>query len=1061
MRRARIQFILLAALAPATAHAQVDTGSIVGNVHDKSGAVVPGANVSVRESATNTLTQLVTDPGGHYVATPLRIGVYAVSVELAGFKKQTREGIVLRVQDRLRIDFELEPGAVAESVVVTGEAPLVQSETSSLGQVVDARQIVGLPLNGRNYIDLATLTTGVIRTVEGSNGNVNATFVVNGTRGGQNNYLLDGIDNNSNDGGEAALYTNVDALEEFKVQTSNYSAEFGRSGGAVVNASVKSGANTVNGSAFYFLRDESLDARGFFEDPDSEKAPFHFQQFGATLGGPIRKDKTFFFIDYQGTRRSSFNTAIYSVPTPAQRQGDFSGDGNNVIYDPSTGQPFPGNIIPAERFSPLAKNFIDLYPAPNQEGLKNNYLSNPESTTSVNQGDLRIDHEFSGTDHAFLRLSLTNGSTFLEPPLPGLANGGEYGTGISDSKTWGGALGYTHIFSSTTVNELRLGFNRVKGSDGITPGGQQPPPPELTVPGVPGDPAVQGITVFDPAGYSFIGDPEFIPTYTRTQELQLSDTLSLVRGRHSLKTGLQFRLSDFDLFQIPQPRGKFGFSGEFTQDADHNDGTGDALADALLGYSSQIDISNITQIKNRTPVIGLFVQDDFKVNSSLTLNLGLRWDYTGPTVEANDRQSNFDYETGQVLVANQDGNSRGLIEVDKFDFAPRLGFAWTPSKDAKTVVRGGYGIFYAPQEVRTGFQLGYSLPFFFALSQSSDFGVTPAAIVDEGFPPLDPAAASYPGITSADRRFRSPYYQQWSLGVQRDLGWNMLVEIAYVGSKGTRLQVLRDYNQPTPGAGDPQERRPYPQYGNFASITNAGSSTFNSFQIKLDKRWSNSVWLLSAFTYGKAYNDQPEICCASPWPPDSYNIAAEHGPADYDQRYRSVTSFAWDLPFGKGRRFLDKEGVLDGIFGGWQLGGIITIAGGFPFSPATSLDTSNTGTFGQLRPDLVGNPDPGERTPERWFNPEAYATPAEFAFGNAGRNSLVGPGTRTADLYLQKEFKIQGRVRLELRIEAFNVFNHPNFGLPDNYVDDGESAGTITYTAIPQRQLQFGARLEF
>ncbi len=1061
MKRGSGTFLALAALcfASTPALAQVDTGSILGTVRDKSGALVAGASISVRESTTNA-TKKLNETWSSYVATPLLIDTYTVSVERTGFKKQTREGIVLRVQDRLRIDFELEPGDVAESVVVVGDAPLIQSETSSLGEVVDAQQIVGLPLNGRNYIDLATLTSGVIRTAEGSNGNVNATFVVNGTRGGQNNFLLDGIDNNSNDGGEAALYTNVDALEEFKVQTSTYSAEFGRSGGAVINATLKSGANEVSGSGFYFLRDESLDARGFFEDPESEKAPFHFQQFGGTLGGPIRKDKTFFFFDYQGTRRSSANTAIFSVPTAGQRRGDFSGDGNNVIYDPLTGEPFPGNVIPADRFSPLARSFINLYPDPNQDGLINNYLVNPATITSANQGDLRLDHQLSNTDRLFLRLSLTKGTTLIEPPFPGLANGGDYGTGTSQSKTWGGALGYTRIFSSGTVNELRFGFNRVKGSDGTTPGGQKPPPPELTVPGVSNDPAITGITVFDP-GFSPIGDPEFIPTYTRTQELQLSDTLSLVRGRHSVKTGFQFRLSDFDLFQIPQPRGKFSFSGEFTQDADHNEGTGAALADALLGYSSQIDISNITQTRNRTPVIGLFVQDDFKVSSSLTLNLGLRWDRAGATVEADDRQSNFDYDTGQVLIANRDGNSRGLIDVDNFNFAPRLGFAWSPFKDGRTAFRGGYGVFYAPQEVRTGFQLGYSIPFFFALSKSSDFGVTPAAFVDEGFPPLDAAAASFPGVLSVDRRFRSPYYQQWSVSVQRDLGWNTLLEVAYVGSKGSRLQVLRDYNQPQPGPGDPQERRPYPQFGNFASITNAGSSTFNSVQLKLNKRWSNGLWLLSAFTYGKAWNDQPEICCASPWPPDSYNIQAEHGPADYDQRYRSVTSFAWDLPFGKGRRFLDSAGLLDRLIGGWQLGGIVTIAAGFPFSPATGLDTSNTGSFGQLRPDLVGNPDPGERTPERWFDPNAYATPAEFTFGNAPRNSLVGPGTRTMDLYLMKEFKVRGRVRLELRLEAFNAFNHPNFGLPDNFVGDGESGGTITYTAISQRQLQLGARLAF
>lgn len=1066
MKRYALAFFFSAlALLPASARAQVDSGSILGTIRDSSGGILPGATVTFTEVQTNASTAVTSNNSGDYTATPLRIGVYSVSVDVPGFKKETRSNIVLRVQDRLRIDFRLQPGDVTETVVVTGEAPLVQSETSSLGEVVDARQIVGLPLNGRNYIDLATLTSGVIRTAEGSNGNVNATFVVNGTRGGQNNYLLDGIDNNSNDGGEAALYTNVDALEEFKVQTSNYSAEFGRSGGAVINASLKSGANTVSGSAFYFLRDESFDARGYFEDPNSAKVPFHFQQFGGTLGGPIKKDKTFFFIDYQATRRhgvdTEVNPGIFSVPTAAQRHGDFSGEGNNVIYDPLTGEPFPGNVIPADRFDPLAANFVNLYPDPNQDGLKNNYLVNPESTSSINQGDLRLDHEFSQVNRLFLRLSLTKGTRFVEPPLPGLANGGDYGTGDSESKTWGGALGFTHIFSSSTVNELRVGFNRVKGADGTTAGGQKAPPPELTVPGVVNDPAVAGITVFDPAGYSHVGDPEFIPTYTLTQELQISDTLSLVRGRHSMKTGFQLRKSYFDLFQIPQPRGKFSFSGEFTQDPDHNEGTGDGLADALLGLSSQIDISNITQTRNRTPVFGAFFQDDFRVKPSLTLNLGLRWDYTGPTVEADDRQSNFDYETGQVLVANQNGNSRGLIDVDKLDLAPRIGFAWTPFKDGKTAFRGGYGIFYGAQEVRTGFQLGYSMPFFFQLSKSSEFGVTPAAFVNEGFPSLDPAAAAFPTLFTADRRFKTPYYQQWNFSVQRDIGWNTLVEIAYVGSKGTHLQVLRDYNQPQPGPGDPQERRPYPQYGNFGSINNAGSSTFNSIQLKLNKRWSNGLWLLSAFTYSKAYNDQPEICCASPWPPDSYNIGAEHGPADYDQRYRSITSFAWDLPFGKGRHFLDKEGVLNAIFGGWQLGGIVTIAAGFPFSPATSLDTSNTSSGGQLRPDQIGDPSVADPSPARWFNPEAYATPAEFAFGNAGRNSLVGPGTRAADLYMRKEFRIGNRTRLEIRVEAFNAFNHPNFGLPDNYVDDGEAAGTIDYTALSQRQVQFGARLAF
>lgn len=1064
MTRVRSTIITLAlvwALSPA-ARAQVDAGSIVGTVHDQTGAAVPGASVVATETKTNATTTATTDAAGNYVATPLRIGTYSLSVEAPGFRKKTRDGIVLRVQDRLRVNFDLEVGGVAETLVVSGEAPVVQTETSSLGEVVDARQIVDLPLNGRNYVDLAILTSGVIRTLEGNNGNVGGSFVTNGARGTLNNFILDGIDNNSNDNGTNVIQTPVDALEEFKIQTSNYSAEFGRSGGAVINASIKSGTNDISGSAFYFLRDESLDARQFFEDPAEPKAPFHFQQFGGSLGGPIRKDKTFFFFDYQGERNREAGTAILTVPTEAQRRGDFSEEGNSTIYDPLTGEPFPGNVIPSSRISPISQAFANLYPNPNRPGLRNNYLTNPELTSHVNQGDLRIDHIFSGTDRAFLRFSMSRGQTIIPQPLPGLANGGDYGTGNNTSNTYGASLGYTHTFSSTVVNELRVGFSKLNGTDGISLGGQKLPPPELRIPGVIQDPRVDGVTVFSPANYSFVGDPEFIPTYADNGEIQFSDSLSLVRGRHSLKTGIQLRRSSFDIFQIAQPRGKLSFSGEFTQSQDSPDGTGDSMADALLGLASQLDISTLTGVKNRTPIFGAFVQDDFKVNDALTLNVGLRYDYVGPTVEKDNRQSNFDYATGKIIVAGQDGNSRGLISVDKLSFAPRLGFAWSPDKSGKTAIRGGWGRYFSPQEVRTGFQLGYNPPFLIALSQSSDFGVTPATTIDEGFPALD--ASATPFVLTADQRFRSPYYDQWNLSVQRQLPFDTLFEIAYVGSKGRRLQVMLDRNQPAPGPGDPQERRPYPAFGDFGSISNTGKSKFNSLQLKVSKRYTHGLWFLSAFTYGKATNDMPEICCASPWPQNSLDVAAEVGRADFDQRYRSVTSLTWDLPFGKGRKFMNRDGALNAILGGWQIGGIVTIGSGFPFSPHIGVDTSNTGTFGALRPDALrdGNLPSGQRTPQQWFDVSAFATPADFTFGNAKRNSLEGPGIKTADLFLKKAFRVSKTGRLELRIEAFNAFNHPNFGLPESFVDAGEgAAGVITSTSIKMRQVQFGVRYVF
>jgi outer membrane receptor protein involved in Fe transport len=1057
---------------PAVARAQVDTGSILGTVHDPSRAPVDGATLTITETKTNAVTSVKTNSSGDYIATPLRIGTYSVSVVAPGFKKETRSGVVLRVQDRLRIDFKLEVGGVEEAVVVSGEAPLVQADTSSMGEVIESRQIESLPLNGRNYLDLATLTVGVTRTDAGTNGNVGglgstglpSSFVANGTRGTLNNFMLDGIDNNSNDNAGAILRTSIDAIEEFKVQTSTYSSEFGRSAGAVINASIKSGSNDWTGTAIYMLRDESLDARGFFDDPTQPKAPFSFHQFGATLGGPIKKDKTFFFADYQGTRTSTATTAIYTVPTAAQRAGDFSEEGNPVIFDPQTGQPFPGNVIPADRTSPLGQSFITQYPLPNQPGLKNNYLVAPAIDDHIDQADLRLDHSFSEKDRVFARGSWSDRDLLTPPPFPGIANGGDYGTGHIFETTWGGVLGHTHIVSSQTVNELRLGFNRAKIQVGIPPGGTSFPPAELQVPGVPNDPRINGLTYFAPNAYSALGDSPYIPTYITSMELHLADALTLVRGRHALKVGFQFRRSYFDLFQIPYPRGSVQFSGEFTQDLANPEGTGDGLADALLGLVSQADISNITDVKNRTNVFGVFVQDDYKVNDRLTLNLGLRYDYTGPTVSADDRQSNFDYGTGQILVANQNGNSRGLIDVDKLNFAPRVGFAWTATADGKTVVRGGYGIFYSPQEIRTAFQLAYNLPFFYGISQTSDYGVTPAILLDEGFPPLDPAAAAFPQVTSVDRRFRSPYFHQWNVGFQRELPFRMMVEVAYVGSRGRRLQVMRDRNQPTPGPGDVQERRPYPQYGTFSSIENAGESRFNSLQVKLSKRLSQGLWFLSAFTLAKATNDQPEICCAEVWPANTYDIAAEVGRADFDQRTRWVTSFGWELPFGKGRRYLDREGALDAIFGGWELGGILTLASGFPFSPHMGVDPSNTGTFGQLRPDQIrdGNLPSDQRTPEHWFDVDAYRIPAEFTFGNAKRNSLEGPGFKTLDLYLRKDFRISGKHHLQVRVDLFNAFNHPNFGLPDPNVDAGEgSAGVITSTSIPMRQIQLGLRYSF
>ena len=508
------------------------------------------------------------------------------------------------------------------------------------------------------------------------------------------------------------------------------------------------------------------------------------------------------------------------------RAGDFSEDGNPILIDPQTGEPFPGNVIPADRMSPLARNFIDLYPSPNREGIRNNYVVSPTVTQDTYQGDLRFDDNVTDSDQVFGRGSFVSQGRVIPAPLPGIAGGGDYGTGDTSRTTWGAAAGYSKTLSERTFNEFRAGFNRLSTSVGVPLGGTYIPPANLQVPGVPLDPRVNGLTVFAPDSYSFIGDPEYNPTYTASQELQFADTLTYLVGNHNVRGGASVRQSKFDLFQIPQPRGAFRFSGEFTNDP---------LGDAFLGYASQTDIQNITDVKNTTWYYAAFLQDDWRITDNLTLNVGLRYEYTSGTTESLNRQSNFNFATGQIEVADQDGNSRRLINVQENNVAPRIGFAWTPGGTGAWVVRGGWGMFYNNEEPRTAFQLGFNPPFFFSVSRFSDFGVTPAAIVDEGFPSVDPDDAEFPLLITVNEDFKTPYYEQWNLAVQHYLFCDMAVEVAYVGTRGLHLQVLRDRNQPTPGPGDVQERRPYPLYGNFASIENDGTVGVQRVSVQVEQ----------------------------------------------------------------------------------------------------------------------------------------------------------------------------------------------------------------------------------
>lgn len=1072
----------LCVLAPAMMlYCQVDTGSIVGTVDDAGGAVISTATVTITQEATNVSAVVHSNASGDYVSPPLRNGIYTVTVAAPGFASQTQSNLTLNVQQRLKVDFKLTVGNVSSKVLVTGAPQAINTQGSSLGEVVSSKMMTQLPLNGRDYYQLAGLSPGIAMTGSGNtNGNDGGTstagspagqhisFASNGARGTLNNFILDGIDNNSNDDGGPLLTPSVDAIGQFKIQTNSFSAQFGRSGGAVINAVIKSGTNGYHGDVFEFFRNSALDARDYFEDPSAKKASYKLNQFGGTLGGPIIKDKLFWFGDYQGTSVRQPLTFVSSVPTAKTRMGDFSEAGNPVIYDPSTynpvtqaRQPFAGNVIPSGDIDPLAQRMAALYPLPNQPGLRNNYVISPVQPDRTDQGDFRADFDATQTDHAFFRWT-QSGRTYLSPtPLPGIANGGGSNSGVGHINTMGAALGETHLFTPTTINVFLVGFNYDNIGRGVPQGGNVTPPTGLQVPGVNYDTVAAGLTIFAPRGYRRTGSPRYAPTLIASQERQVSDSLTLIRGKHTIAMGGEMRWSQYNIFQEPAPNGQFSFTGQFTQNPATGDG-GDGLADELLGLPLVSTINSIVKVRNRQYVPSGFLEDNFRFTDNLTLNLGVRYDYFSPIVSENNQQSNFDYTTGKIIVAAQNGNSRGLVNVDHLNFSPRVGFAWNPR--GNTVLSAGFGIFWSGQEIKTAapLQLAYNLPFYYQPTFTSD-GINPILTVSSGFPPLNPNNAPFPGVTSLDIRLKTPQYSQWNLSFQQGLPFEIGFELSYAGSKGTHLQSLLDPNQvKVPGPGDIQSRRPYPEFGPFTAIEDRGNSSYNALQLKLQKRPTRGLFFISSLTWGKTMNDLPSVCCSIPYPQNSWDVPAERGPADFDQRLRWSMSGDYLIPFRQNSYGSHK--VLDIMFAGWHLGGIYTLASGFPFSPSIGFDPSNTGSQGQLRPNQTanGNLPRSQRKPDHWFNLDDYTIPAPYTYGDAGRNSLIGPDTNSLDGSLRKVFPIRGSQDVEFRAEFFNMFNHPNFAQPDPFIDDGPgAAGVVTSTAGANRQIQFAMKYHF
>ncbi len=1054
--------------------AQSFTATLRGTVRDPSGAVIPGATITIRNVSKGWTRTTVTNESGDYVVTQLPADSYAVTAQATGFKTEVREGIVLQVGQEARLDFTLVVGELEERIVVTAGAPLVQSENAMVGNVIDEQKVKELPLNGREFWQLAQLAPNVFNPPQGSTLGFRGGFNVAGNPEVNNYFLLDGVDNNDETTMQPTHRPSVDGIREFKVLTGVYSAEYGRHSGGQIIITTKSGTNEFHGTVFEFLRNDNLDARNFFLR--GPKPELKRNQFGFSAGGPIVRNHAFFFVTYEGLRLTEGVARLATVPTEKMRRGDLS-EIATPIRDPQTGQPFPGNRIPDDRIHRVSRALLEFWPLPNQPGLANNYAFNSVRTQDQNQFSVRVDHKFSEANSFFASYQFMQRENF-EPSNPLCGNRVIPGFGCTEpERTQHIAIVDTHVFSPRFLNEFRIGYNRMRTNrfhEDMALGNmvQKLGLPQGGPDGLAGPEFFNtGLPQVRVSGFATIGGPTNLPQGRRTNTYHIADSVTYTGGNHTLKAGADVKRFIFNSFFTQFGRGDFFFNGQFT---------GNAFADFLLGMLRSTSRAPGEPFSNTyTTQAGFYVQDDWKVSPKLTLNIGLRYELNFPELERVNKMSSFDPKTGFVPVADgrlinvdASGNlvtvgrsplGRRLWRLDKNNFAPRFGFAYRMFGDNRTVFRGGYGIFYNQIVAGNGLSQMYrGIPF--RIRQT--FTNTTARVLatwERPFPPGVAAGGFTPHGINSD--FPSAYVQQWSLGIQREVTADLLIDATYLGSKGTHLPLLFDINQPEPGPGPIQPRRPWPQWSNVFWRDAVGTSNYHGFSLRVERRFTQGLSFLASWTISKSIDlgSPPSTSgVGEAGVQNPRNLRAERGLSEFDARHRFVTSFVYELPVGRGRRWLAAaHPILDHILGGWQVTGILTLQSGRPFTVITTRDISNTG--GENRPFVVGNPKVKKPTPDRWFNTDAFSDvlpPGVFAYGNAGRNILIADGINNLDLGLFKNFRLGEERRLQFRAEFFNVANHANFGIPER--NRASSAfGRVNATTTLNRQIQFGLKFIF
>ena len=1083
MWRAALCGFAAALLCAAPSAAQTFTATVTGTVADPNGATVPNVKVSAVNQGTKLEYTAQTSDAGVYTIPFLPVGDYVVSVEATGFKKMTSNPIKLEVNQTARIDLKLEVGEVTQEVIVQDVAPILQTENTTVGQVISGNTTVSLPLNGRNFQQLTLLVPGAVSPnprafSDASLQNGQGRPFVNGNREQGNAFLLDGISVDETIDNRIGYKPNVDAIGEFRVETSNSTSEFGNVTGATVNATLKSGTNEFHGNAFEFFRNEALDANTWANNRNrATKQKLRQNIFGGTIGGPIIRDKVFFFGDYQGTWRRTGGGATANVAPAEWRVGNLSSL-TTPITDPLTGQPFPGNIIPQSRIvNPAARAlFADtsLYPLPTaidpstRVGIYNTRTLNK---LDGHQFDVKIDARLTNKDNLMGRYSFANfnesGEIGVLPLVP---------TGKSFNRPQNISLNWTHTFAPTVINEARVGFNRaVFITEALDWAGIGDANAEFGIPGGQVTPGLSLIAMGN--GLTNIGTRNVIEDNV-TNTFHFGDNLSISRGRHFMKMGGQIQRYQQNRYYT----GNNGLLGGFTYNGTF---TGSAFADFLLDRLQNKSIGGIAGLNkgtwgHRQNRVGIFFQDDFKVRSNLTLNLGVRWEYTSPVYEVEDRQTNFELYSGRQLFAGRDGNSRALYEPFYKGFEPRVGIAWTPNKfDNRLVVRAGYGITQYMEGTGSNLRLPLNPPFFSEADVSYD-RTSGAGTITNGFTDVI-ARDQIAGLLRVwDPNLRPQFTQQWNLTLEYQLTNTTVASVAYVGNDATHLVAPTDFNQPLPGPANVapanwapfQQRRPlFPALPLVTQISGTASwaiSNYNALQVSLRQRYTRGLEFLASYTLSKALTDNlgyygsGGVATQSAY---SYNQYAQrqynYGLAFFDATHNFVWSGTYELPFGKGRSYgNDWHPAVNAALGGWVATSIVQFRSGFPLT-VTTVDNSFQNPRGGQKPNLIGDPKPSDQTNDNWINRAAFVQPADGTFGSSPVGVMRAPGFANWDFGVGKKFYLSESKYFDFRSEFFNSLNHPNFGPPGRTFSDPNTFGRITSVVNDPRNLEFVLKFVF